>query len=107
MERQAPHLLGRALAVVAGLGPVGHATAPPIGSADRARPGPAGALLPPRLGTAAADFGPLLGLVGPRPRSGQLGGYHLVEHSHVRLDPEYLGVELDFAARAVRPNTVA
>ena len=95
MQGQAPHLLGGALAVVAGLGPVGHATAPPLGSADRSRPGAAGSLLPPRLGAAAADFGPLLGLVGSGPGPGQLGGDDLMEHRQVGLDSEYLGVELD------------
>ena len=46
---------------------------------------------PPRTST------PGLGLVGPGSGSGELGGDHLVQHGHVGLDPEHLGIELDFA----------
>ena len=87
-QREADHLLGRALRVVAGLGTVRHTAAAPLRRADRALAGPAGALLAPRLGAAAAHLGARLGAVRARPLGGELRGDHLVHHRDVGLDAE-------------------
>src|SRR5205823_9086279 len=68
-QREANHLLGRALRVVARLGAVRDAAAPPLRRADRTLAGAARALLAPRLGAAALHLRAGLGAV----RAGPLG----------------------------------
>ena len=80
LERQADHLLGGALGVVARLGGVDHATAGPDRRAAGAGPGAAGALLLPGLGATTAHLGAGLGGLGAGPAGGQLGGDDLVHH---------------------------
>ena len=75
-----------------------------MGGPLRALPGPAGALLLERLPAAAGHLGPGLGALGPGPGRGQLGGDDLVQHRHVGLDAEEVGVEGPGpGGRAVRP----
>src|SRR5439155_5287824 len=63
----------------------------------RALPGPAGALLAPRLATATPDLGARAGRVRAGSAVGQLGGDDLVHDGHVRLHAEQGVVELDGA----------
>ena len=96
-QREADHLLGRALAVVARLRAVGHTTAAPVRRADRALAGAAGALLAPRLRATTADLGPGLRAVRARPGGGELRGDDLVHDRDVRLDAEQLVGHVDRA----------
>src|SRR5690606_19352300 len=83
--------------VAAGLGPEGDAAAPPLGGADRALPGPAGALLAPGLGPAAGHLGPGLGRLGAGAAGGELGRDDLVHDRDVGLDGEQRVVDVDRA----------
>ena len=99
-QREPHHLLGRALRVVARLGAVRHTTAAPLRRADRTLTGPAGALLAPRLGAAAAHLGARLGAVRAGALGRELRGDDLVHHRDVRLDAEDVVGQLDGVAVA-------
>src|SRR6185369_10317028 len=76
-------------------GPVGDAAAPPVRRPDRALASPTGALLPPRLRTAAGDFGAGLGAVGAGAGRGQLRGHDLVHDRLVGRDREAVVRQVD------------
>src|SRR5204863_647726 len=99
-ERETNHFLGCPLRVVARLGAVRDAPAPPLRRADRALAGAAGALLAPRLGAATLDLGAGLGAVRAGPLGRELRGDHLVHHRDVGLDAEDLLGQVDTHARA-------
>src|SRR3990172_5469645 len=66
----------------------------PLRGADRALPGPAGALLPPRLPAAARHLAPPLRVVRARAPVGELSHDRLVEQRPADLDSEDVGLEL-------------
>src|SRR5690606_8885576 len=82
------------LGVAPRLGTVGDATTDPDRGTDRAVAGTTEALLPPRLGAATAHLTPGLRRSSARPPGSQLGGHDLMQNRHVRLDAEYLGIEV-------------
>src|SRR6516225_5221099 len=82
------HLLRRPLHVGTRHRAVRRAAAGVLGRAERALAGPAGALLPVGLLTAAADLAAGLGRVGALPGRGLLGHHDLVDQRHVHLGGE-------------------
>ncbi len=76
------------------------ATAGELRGAQRALPGPAGALLPVRLAPTAADLAAGAGGVGPLPGRGELRHHHLVDERHVQRHVEDLTRQVDAAALA-------
>ncbi len=89
------HLAWRALRIAARFGPQGHATAGVMRRTRAPLAGPAGALLPVRLGPAAGDLGPGLGALGPGAGRRQLSRDDLVHQRDVGLHAEHGRVELD------------
>ena len=94
-QRQLDHLLRSALDVRARLRAEGDAAAGELRRPRRPLAGVARALLPVRLGAAAADLAARLRAVGAGPAVGQLRRDDLVHHGHVGPDPEHRVVELD------------
>src|SRR5690606_32642081 len=106
-QRGGLHLLRGALGVAARDRAVDHATAAPLRGPPGALPGPAGALLAPRLGTATAYLAAGLGLVRALPGGGELGHHHLVHQGLVRRRVEDVRRQLHRAGRAaVAPDHV-
>jgi hypothetical protein len=96
-ERGSDHLLGRALSVVAGLGPVDDATTGHVGRADRTLTGVTGALLLERLAAGTRDLTATLGRVSTLASRGALRHDDLVDERNVRLDVEQGGGQLNRA----------
>src|SRR6185312_12111176 len=94
-QRGGLHLLGCALGVGARYGAVYDAAAGVLRRAQRALPGPAGALLPVRLLAAAADLAPRLGGVRALPGRRLLRHHDLVDERDVHLGAEDLSGQLD------------
>src|SRR5256886_853105 len=76
------------------------AAALPLGRADGALAGAAGALLLPRLLAAARHLTAALGVVGAGAAIGQLARHRLMEQGHPHLDAEHLRLEVERAALA-------
>src|SRR5205823_2319402 len=95
VQRGGLHLLGRALSVGARHWAVHGAAAGVLRGAQRALPGPAGALLPVRLLAAAADLAARLGGVRALPGRRLLRHHDLVHERDVHLGGEDLTGQLD------------
>src|SRR5262249_47759391 len=76
------------------------AAALPLGRADRALTGAAGALLLPRLLATARHFAATLGVVSAGAAIGQLARHRLMEQRHPHLDAEHLWLEIERATLA-------
>ena len=97
-QRELDHLLGRLLAVAAGLGPEGDATARVVRRPGRALTRAAGALLAVGLGATATDLAAGLGRVRALAGGSELRDDDLVDQRHVDLDAEDIGgQELSYA----------
>src|SRR5699024_11582726 len=94
---QAAHLIVDVVAVAAGLGAQGDAAVGPLGSADGALAGVAGALLAPGLLAAARDFLADLGVLGALALVGQEVHDCDVNSLFIRGDAEHGVGKLDLA----------
>ena len=80
LQGQSLNLLVQGVAVISGLGCKHNAAVSPLGSADGALTGAAGALLAPRLNAAAADLSAGQGALGTLAAVRQMVLYHIVHN---------------------------